>query len=219
MTPEEVVMLAAYVHALCPAQKIDQYTPDAWCDVFADVPHYSLADCREGAARVAARQPFVAPAEIIAEVRKIREARLDDFQYEPTPGETGKESIARRRRQVVACASGDRPAVLAVAGARPRPELQAALGSIGAMPAGGGAEQQSARLGPGTFANRCPKCDARVGQPCRTERSGKIRRSVHAERANAGAEPATVRGARTALSALTPEQRAALLAELGGTAS
>lgn len=216
MTPEEVVMLAAYVHALCPAQKIDQYTPDAWCDVFDEVP-FSLADCREGAARVAARQPFVAPAEIIAEVRKIREGRLDDFQYEPAAGETGRESIARRRLQVAACANRQRPAVLTIAG-RPRPELQAALEGIGAMPADDSSERP-ARLGPGKYTQECPKCGARVGHPCRMGRSGKVRHSEHAERKNAGAEPAPVRDARTALSALTPEQRAALLAELGGTPS
>jgi hypothetical protein len=213
MTPEEVVMLAAYVHALCPAQKIDQYTPDAWCDVFAEVPQYSLADCREGAARVAARQPFVAPAEILGEVRKIREARLDDFQYEPTPGETGKESIARRRAQVAACANGERPAVIAITG-RPRPELQAALDGVGAMPADG-SEQTADRLGPGVYAQPCPKCEARVGQPCRTPR-GKLRSSVHAERKHVGGEPAELRTARAALSALTTEQRAALLADVGG---
>ncbi|WP_405911336.1 hypothetical protein OG529_04230 [Streptomyces longwoodensis] len=215
MTPAEVVMLAAYVHALCPAQKIDEYTPDAWCDVFAAVPHFSLADCREGAARVAARQPFIAPAEIIEEVRKIREQRLDDFQYEPMPGETGAESIARRREQVAQCADGLRPPVLAVAGARPRPELQSALESMAeglAVPKDGDQADAAERRGPGKYARPCPKCDALVGRPCRTPH-GKIRLSVHAERKNGG-EAAPVRQARTALSALTPEQRAALLAEL-----
>lgn len=213
MTPEEVVLLAGYVHALCPAQKFDAYTPDAWADVFDDVPQYTLADCREGAARVAARQPFVAPAEIIAEVRKIREQRLTDFQYEPRPGETGEESAARRREQVVACASGVRPPVLAVAGARPRPELQAALGGIGAMPSAG-ERQPAERLGPGKYSKPCPKCDALIGRPCRTP-GGKLRHSVHAER-KGGGEAAPVRDARAALSALTPEQRTALLSELGG---
>ncbi|MEV5911095.1 hypothetical protein AB0M00_19605 [Streptomyces chartreusis] len=215
MTPEEVVVLAAYVHALCPAQKIDQYTPDAWIDVFEAVPQFSLADCREGASRVAGRQPFVAPAEIIAEVRKLRETRLADFQYEPVEGETGKESIARRRAQVAACADGTRPAVLAIEGRR-RPELQAALDGIWTMPADVDADEQPAgRLGPGVYAQECPKCEARVGQPCRMGRSGKIRRSVHAERKNVGTEPAPIRDARAALSALTAEQRVALLAELG----
>lgn len=215
MTPEDVVLLAGYVHALCPAQKFDKYTPDAWADVFDDVPQYTLADCREGAARVAARQPFVAPAEIIAEVRKIREARLDDFQYEPRPGETGKEFAARRREQVVACASGARPPVLAVAGARPRPELQAALkGLAESIVIEDDDEQPTARRSSGASSRPCPKCKALVGRPCRTP-GGKLRRSVHAER-KGGGEAAPVRDARAALSALTPEQRAALLVELGG---
>lgn len=216
MTPEDVVMLAAYVHALCPSQKIDQYTPDTWCDVFDEVPQFSLADCRGAAARVAARQPFVAPAEIIGEVRRIRAARLDDFQYEPTADETGKESIARRQQQVVACADGRRAPVLAIAEARARPELQAALKGIAASIALDDDDEQPAgrRLGPGKYAQACPRCDALVGRPCRLP-SGKVRTSVHAERRHGG-EPAPVRHARAALSALTPEQRAAVLAELGG---
>ncbi|NJP71921.1 hypothetical protein [Streptomyces sp. C1-2] len=216
MQPEEVVVLARYVHALCPAQKIDQYTPDAWCDVFDEVPQYSLADCREGAARVAKRQPFVAPAEIIAEVRKIREERLDGFQYEPTPGETGAEAAARRREQIRACANGQRPAVLAIAG-RVRPELAGMLDGLGDRLAldDGEEERQQPALGPGKYARQCPRCEALVGRPCRTPK-GKVR-PPHPQRseqpvAGGGAE----RAARAALSALTAEQRVALLAELGG---
>ncbi|MFE9810676.1 hypothetical protein [Streptomyces sp. NPDC005548] len=217
MTPADVVMLTAYVHALCPAQKIDQFTPDAWADVFDGVPQYSLADCREGAARVAARQPFVAPAEIIGEVRKIRESRLDDFQYEPTVGETGEESAARRRAQVVACADGRRPPVLAIAGARPRPELQAALKGVAESIALGedDDEQPVARLGSGDYSQPCPKCEARVGQRCRSPRSGKPRNSPHSERRQTSSEAAPVRDARAVLQSLTADQRRALLADFG----
>ena len=73
MTPTETVLLTEYVRACCPQQAIGEYTPDAWHDLLDDL---SLADCREAVRNVARRQPFVAPAEIRAEVRKIREDRL-----------------------------------------------------------------------------------------------------------------------------------------------
>ena len=73
MTPSETVMLTRYVAACCPQQAIDDYTPDAWHDLLGDLP---LADCRLAAAAVARRQPFVAPAEIRAEIRRSRNDRL-----------------------------------------------------------------------------------------------------------------------------------------------
>jgi hypothetical protein len=73
MTPTEAVALTRYVKAGCPQQAIDEYTPDVWYDLLSDLP---LADCQAAAAEVARRQPFVAPAEIRAEVRRIRNDRL-----------------------------------------------------------------------------------------------------------------------------------------------
>jgi len=73
MTPQETVLLAAYVKACCPQQAIGEYTPDAWHDLLGDL---ELGDCRDAVAAVARRQPFVAPAEIRAEVRRVREDRL-----------------------------------------------------------------------------------------------------------------------------------------------
>lgn len=73
MTSEETVILVRYVKACCPQQQIDAYTPDAWHDLLGDL---HLTDARHAVAAVARRQPFVAPAEIRAEVRRIREDRI-----------------------------------------------------------------------------------------------------------------------------------------------
>jgi len=73
MTPRETVILARYVKALCPQQAIDEFTPDAWHDLLGD---YSLDEARAAAATVARRQPFVAPAEMIAECDRERRAAL-----------------------------------------------------------------------------------------------------------------------------------------------
>src|SRR5690606_14585339 len=48
MTPEEAVILARYVKAMCPQQRLDEYTADAWYDVLAPYP---LEDARAAVAR------------------------------------------------------------------------------------------------------------------------------------------------------------------------
>jgi hypothetical protein len=77
MSPDETVMLARYVRALCPQQKFDEYTPDAWHDVLGD---YTLLECRSAAAEMARRQPFVSPAEIIGVIRQRRGDNARDIQ-------------------------------------------------------------------------------------------------------------------------------------------
>lgn len=77
MNHTEVVILTRYVAAMCPAQKFDEYTPDAWFDVLGDL---RLEDARTAVANVARTQPFIAPAEIRSEVRRIRDDRLDRLE-------------------------------------------------------------------------------------------------------------------------------------------
>lgn len=53
------------MRACCPQQAIDAYTPDAWHDLLGDL---DVMDCRRAVAAIVKRQPFVAPAEIRAEL-------------------------------------------------------------------------------------------------------------------------------------------------------
>lgn len=110
MTPDETVMLARYVKALCPQQAFDSHTPDAWHDVLGA---YRLDDARQAAAQLAARQAFIAPGEIVPEIRRIRSERIGSQQpaYEPPPGdESVPEYLARRRAQLRAIGDGrERP--------------------------------------------------------------------------------------------------------------
>lgn len=73
MTPDETVALARYVRALCPAQRFDEYTPDAWHDL---LHRYTRDEARAAAAAVAGRQAFVAPGEIATEIRRARAVRM-----------------------------------------------------------------------------------------------------------------------------------------------
>lgn len=61
--------MAKYIAACCPQQAIDEFTPDVWHDLLGA---YSLGECHAAAKIVVSRQPFCAPSEIIAEVRKAR---------------------------------------------------------------------------------------------------------------------------------------------------
>lgn len=84
MTPTETVLLTEYVRACCPQQAISEYTPDAWHDLLGDL---ELADCKAAVQAVAKRQPFVAAAEIRAEVRRIRTDRLARTPLPAPPAE------------------------------------------------------------------------------------------------------------------------------------
>lgn len=76
MSPEEAVALCRFTAACCPAQKFDEFTPDAWGLLLADV---RFVDAKEAIVAIARKSPWCAPAEIIAEVKKMRAKRIDEF--------------------------------------------------------------------------------------------------------------------------------------------
>lgn len=160
MNSQEAAVLCRYVRALCPQQKFDEYTPDAWHDILGN---YQLTDARHAAARVARRQPFVAPSEIADEITKIRAERTHDFVYEPPAGESDPNYLTRLRGQLAATGDGRRPPTVEKALiARPVAELLAAVGRD--VP---GPDVPKVRQ-PGPLGRECPKCRAPIGRPCRT---------------------------------------------------
>lgn len=171
MTPDETVVLARYVRALCPGQKFDEYTPDAWHDVLAD---FALADARAAAAAVARKQPFVSPAEIIAEIRKQRDDRAADFQgpglsaeipdADPDDVQAYLSALRGLRTRAADGLSMKR---------RPVAELLAGVGQE--IPG-----EVAAVKRPGPLGKECPNCGAAIGRPCRTP--GGSERAPHAAR-------------------------------------
>ncbi|MEZ3180329.1 hypothetical protein KYY02_17040 [Streptomyces pimonensis] len=160
MTPDETVVLARYVRALCPQQKFDEYTPDAWHDVLAD---FALADARTAAAAVARKQPFVSPAEIIAEIRQTRDNRAADIQGPGLPAEVPDADpddvqayLAALRGQRTRAADGQ------VMRQRPVAELLAGVGRE--IP-----DEVAAVKRPGPLGIECPACGAPIGRPCRMD--------------------------------------------------
>jgi len=88
MKPTEAVMLTEYVQACCPQQVIGEYTPDAWFDLLGDL---DVADCLAAVREVCKRQPFIAPAEIRAEVKRLRTDRLSREIVPAPPAEVADQ--------------------------------------------------------------------------------------------------------------------------------
>lgn len=162
MTPDETVILARYVRALCPQQKFDEYTPDAWHDVLGDWP---LATARTAAAAVAKQQPFVSPAEIIAEIRKQRDAKADSFQGPGLPAEVPDADpddipayLAALRTQRTRAADGEQLK------RRPVAELIAGVaGSFGRIPAEDADEEIAEVRRPGPSESNARRARPRWG--------------------------------------------------------
>jgi len=95
----ETIALTRYVQALCPAQKLDQYSADAWHDVLGDLP---LGLAKKAAAMCARQKPFVAPSEIVAAAIRLRRAvraQIDKEAKEANPPDGGAEYVQWRRKQ------------------------------------------------------------------------------------------------------------------------
>ncbi|MFB7162293.1 hypothetical protein [Streptomyces sp. NPDC056242] len=163
MTPQDAVMLARYVRALCPQQKFDEFTPDAWHDVIGD---HDLDEARAAAAAVARRQPFVSPAEINDEIRARRDERAADFQG---PGLTAeipdadpddvRAYLDALRNQRTRAATGQQLQQ------RPMRELLASAASR--LPSVSDDALAKVRR-PGPLGVACPQCHAAIGRSCKT---------------------------------------------------
>lgn len=213
MTPDETVVLARYVRALCPQQKFDEYTPDAWHDVLGDWP---LVTARTAAAAVAKKQPFVSPAEIIAEIRKQRDAKADSFQGPGLPAEVPDADpddvpayLAALRAQRTRAADG------AELKRRPVAELIAGVvDSFGEIPRRDADEEVAEVRRPGPLGIECPSCQAPMGRPCKANIPGgrppRELRTPHASRIRVAAGgPAELESAQA-----IEQRRAASLAHL-----
>ena len=90
MNREEAVKLCRLVKTLCPAQAIDQWTPDAWVLILGA---HSYEDAKQAVAEIASlplepgKGRYIEPAHIIGQVLRIREKRLSAIGMpEPPPG-------------------------------------------------------------------------------------------------------------------------------------
>ena len=73
MNTQEAVFVCRLVKAACPAQKFDEYTPDIWGEMLKSV---DFEAAKTAIVEVGKRQPWIAPSDIIAEVRRITGGQL-----------------------------------------------------------------------------------------------------------------------------------------------
>lgn len=73
MNREQAVALTKLVQAACPQQAIDKFTPKVWYGLLDDL---DFTDCQEAVKEIGRRQPFISPAEIRTEVKRVRADRI-----------------------------------------------------------------------------------------------------------------------------------------------
>ncbi|MFG2963543.1 hypothetical protein ACGFZS_09665 [Streptomyces sp. NPDC048288] len=184
MTQDEAILLLEYVAAACPAQRIGEFTPDVWGELFAP---YSLDEARTAVLVVARQQPFVAPADVITEIKARRAERIElaNIVIDGDPTHTGAQSAAALREIIRAAGDGlTGPSSIATAlgtadrlalppGADHGPyegRAAAARAAIGKMPAG-------RDLSADPRGRACRRCGAAPGASCTT--GGRRRQDVH----------------------------------------
>ena len=76
MNEEEIAKLIRFVHALCPAQKMDEFTPDAWELILDDI---AFDDAKAALKTLGRQLRFIAPSDIAQEVRRVRNLRAAQY--------------------------------------------------------------------------------------------------------------------------------------------
>ncbi len=212
MNPTEAAELLGHAAAF-DNRKPSIAAATAWASALHDVP--LDADAKAAVAAYYTTPPrdpetrlWILPHHVRTLRTKIRNARLENFQYEPLPNETTSEYLARYRGQVAAIASGRAPAPaqrLALEGGPSKAfmrELEA-RGWQGTRPMPETDEEHGAdavrRSGP--LGTQCPTCAAEIGRPCKTGRTTKkhplgtpLARPHTARRRAAAGEPLTTPG-------------------------
>lgn len=183
MNSQQAAVLCRYVRALCPQQKFDEYTPDAWHDVLRN---YLLEEARTAAATIANRQPFVSPGEIATEIRRMHADRLGRHT-DPTP-KTDPDDVAAYKAELaesrLAVATGQTPPSQAELTSGPmHPDVAAKLKALGSYipqhvdealdahrPVKATRRAAMKNGQPDALSVPCGWCDAPIGEPCRFRR-------------------------------------------------
>lgn len=96
MTPTQAVAFVARVAQIWPRERLDQGTPDAW--YAAGLKDVSSTDAAEALVNLAKTLSFISLAEILTEVRRIRQARIARRPIHDPPHELTDNERAYRDR-------------------------------------------------------------------------------------------------------------------------
>jgi hypothetical protein len=183
MNSQQAAVLCRYVRALCPQQKFDEYTADAWHDVLHT---YLLEEARTAAAALAGRQAFVAPGEIATEIRRMRADRVGRHT-DPTP-QADPDDVAAYKAEIaatrLAVATGQQePDTRELTAGPMHPDVAARLKALGSYvprhvdealddyrPVKAARRAAIAEGQPDALSVPCGWCDAPVDEACRSRR-------------------------------------------------
>jgi hypothetical protein len=84
MSPDEALKLCRLAKAASPAQAVDEYTPELWALVLADV---RFIDAQQALVDLAAEQEWIHVSHIVKRVKRIRAKRVSDHPPVPVPPE------------------------------------------------------------------------------------------------------------------------------------
>jgi hypothetical protein len=94
MNATEAATLCRATKAVCPAQKIDELTPDFWHPLLEDV---DFQDAKRALIEVAKRQPFVSPSEIRSEIESWKRKRVAGIPPVDPPWQLRDDEAEERR--------------------------------------------------------------------------------------------------------------------------
>ena len=153
MTPDETLTLLTIVASACPAMRMEETTPDVW---HAILGHLDYADAEQAVIHLGRSQRWIAPSEVIAEVRTIREARLARAGNELANNPPPPDPIAwpARLRAQFAAVANRRDITPAITGPAPTRGCPPELRDLRA--------QQRV----GAMSVTCPWCHAIPGELC-----------------------------------------------------
>lgn len=184
MTNEEVAVLVRYVRAVCPQQRVDEYTADAWYDVLYP---FTVAEARAAiAAHVAAGNAFIAAGEIVTSIRRARADRMARHtdptpQADPDDPQAYRQELLATRRAV---ATGQQPPAQHELTSGPmHPDVAARLKTLGTYvprevdelldeyrPVKAARRTALTAGEPDALSVACDWCHAPVNEPCRSRR-------------------------------------------------
>lgn len=75
MDKAQAITLTRLVKAMCPAQQIDEYTPDAWYE--GGLKNWGYDDAKNAVITLSTQLRFIALSDIAIEIKRVRRGRLE----------------------------------------------------------------------------------------------------------------------------------------------
>ncbi len=99
MTIDEVRAMCLWLRKLIPHQDFDDDTPEAWTPLLTETPR---EDARVAVMAILRRSRYVAPLDIVDEVKRMRRERLERVGFKTIAPNVNPDDEAAQRRELLA---------------------------------------------------------------------------------------------------------------------